>query len=51
MPESQAQVGLAGRVTRGESKAMPLDVAKEILQKMTGRKLSDLPEHKGKSSK
>ena len=47
MPESQAQVRLAGAVVSGKSKAMPHAVAKEILEKMRGRKMSELPQHVG----
>ena len=44
MPESQAQVRLAHAVVSGNARSsMPLDVAKEIVEKMHGRKMGALP--------
>jgi hypothetical protein len=54
MPESKAQVRLARRagalarlahavLSGGAKSSMPLDVAREIVEKMHGRKISSLP--------
>jgi hypothetical protein len=45
VPDSQAQVGLAGAVVSGKSNKMPWKVAREILDKMEGRKVSELPRY------
>jgi hypothetical protein len=45
MPESQAQVRLAHAVAEGGARsAMPPKVAREIIEKMHGRKMGSLPE-------
>lgn len=48
MPDSQAQVRLAHAVASGSSSAMPVSAAKEIISKMHGRSMSDLPKRKYK---
>jgi len=45
MPESQSQVKMAGAVMSGKSHAMPKSVAREMLTKMRGHKMSELPKH------
>lgn len=51
MPDSRAQVRAAHATLEGKSNILPQSVAKEIVAKMHGRKMSSLPEKVGKKKK
>lgn len=50
MPDSQAQVRYAGAIRSGKVKASPKTRAwaDEVLDKMSGRSMDELPEHTAK---
>ena len=51
MPKSRAQVRLAHAVLAGDSSKLPMSLAREMVSKTRGRKMSSLPERKRKKGK